>query len=126
MEENKVPTIREAMSEIENELPPELSQQPSIKEPPPPPPQDWVSHPITKAIGIIVLLVAIVSAIVFASSIRSFIMVHRLGSGLIGFAVLMFIVIVLVAYWRARELGEVGKPRTFLKSPRKNEVSRKP
>lgn len=74
----------------------------------PPPPGDWVSHPLTRTIGVLILLAIIGLGIWKGPEIIDYIKAHSYGSGIAGFVVAMFIAIIAFAYWKYRAVGDVG------------------
>lgn len=74
----------------------------------PPPPGDWVSHPVTRTIGVIILLGLIALVIIKFNAVLDYIHAHPLGSGLVAFAACVGIGLIFYAYWRFRAVGEVG------------------
>jgi hypothetical protein len=74
----------------------------------PPPPRDWVSHPITRTIGVMILLAIIGLGIWKGPEIIGYFKTHQYGAGIAIFVILMFIAIISYAYWKYRTIGDVG------------------
>ncbi|MCX6647333.1 MAG: hypothetical protein NTY09_13390 [bacterium] len=74
----------------------------------PPPPGDWVSHPITRTIGVLILLALIALGIWKGPEIIDYIKAHSYGSGIVGFVIAMVVAIISFAYWKYRAVGDVG------------------
>ena len=74
----------------------------------PPPPGDWMSHPVAKAIFILILLAVITVAIWKWPEITGWVRGHPFGAGLTGFIILMVIGVIAFSYWKARAIGDLG------------------
>jgi thiol:disulfide interchange protein len=72
----------------------------------PPPPGDWLSHPFTKILGFLILI-AIVAAIALRwSAWWGYVVAHPYGTSITVFVIAALVVILLMAYWRARTRGK--------------------
>ena len=127
MDDNRIPSLHEALIETETEVPAELQTKPTPPVVPPPPPTDWVTNPITKAITVLVLIGIGVIGFIMTPKWSAYIEAHRFGSNLVGGAILMFVLIVIIAWWRARDIAAGAIYYTSYEEKRDREkVSRKP
>jgi uncharacterized membrane protein len=125
-EEGRIPDIREALAETEKDVPGELKEKPVLpKEPPPPPPRDWVSHPITKTVGAILIIGGIILVWLKLPEWREDIREHMSTASLVFGAIVMGIVLLIVAYWRGTQLTYQDVWRT-MEEEDKRKVSRRP
>ena len=103
-DKDKIPTLKEA---LRGTVPDSDKEKSKAEEPEefPPPPGDWTTHLYTRLILLLVLLGLIVIGIFRGEEAWEFIMAHPFGAGVTLIIVVVFAVIVLVAYWRSRAMG---------------------
>jgi uncharacterized membrane protein YeaQ/YmgE (transglycosylase-associated protein family) len=74
----------------------------------PPPPGDWVSHPITRGV-LIVIFLGIIGVLIWKwDSWLEYVKDHPYGMGLVGFVLVAIILIIAYSYWRYRAIGTTG------------------
>jgi hypothetical protein len=116
VDEYKVPNLRDALKETEKDMPGEPERKIVIPyDGAPPPPRDWVSHPITKTIGILIL-VAI--GIVLWHKLPQWIIVlqeNMWGTGLVIFLVVLALLFIATRASKATAMGDWDTKMTEVK-----------
>jgi hypothetical protein len=125
-EEGRIPELREALERTEEELPPEFRRKPTLPEKIPPPPRDWVSHPVTRIIGAILVLIGLYFVWRKWPDWRQDLKANASGASLVLFAIIMGIAIMVIAWWRGRDIAAGAIWRTPYDTSGKRPVSRRP
>lgn len=125
-EEGRIPDLKEALKRTEEELPPELAHKPSVTENIPPPPRDWVSHPITHAIGGVLILVGLFFLWQKWPEWRQDLKANAAGASLVLFAIVMGFAIMIIAWWRGKEIASGAIWYTKYGGDKEPPVSRRP
>ena len=126
MRENGKPLeLHEALLETEKELPPEFRERKVLlPQEVPPPPRDWVSHPVTKSIGWLILLGIAVVAGWRAPYWWNYVKEHSFEASIVGVALFAGIFLIIFAFWRVRALGERGDAYWYIESSKRRKRER--
>ncbi len=103
-DKEKIPSLREALAGM---VPETGKEKPKVVGPEeiPPPPGDWTGHPVTRIIGLVLFLALVILGIFRGPEAWEFIKAHPFGTIVSAIVVLVFLVILLMAYWRSRAMG---------------------
>jgi hypothetical protein len=108
-------TLHEALNENAEEGPQEFKpKKPSPIEPPPPPPGDWITHPITRSVGFLILIAAIVFLVMKGPEWAHFLKEHSFTMGLVIFAVAMAVILLGYSYWKSIARGDRGEAYWYI------------
>jgi uncharacterized membrane protein len=111
MADKEPPTLHEALRDTEEEhLPPELrrKQKSFLPDTAPPPPIDWISHPVTRTIGFLILVIVIAFLLLKGPGWFEYLKAHPYGLSLVIVGVVAAITILTYSYWRTQARGDRG------------------